>query len=63
VPTLVVTSWLGMRRRMVSIKSEPGAVHWDDDVGLERRELGHCMLNIFLWRGDEMKSADNRMEL
>ena len=63
VPTLVVTNWLGMRRRMASMKSDAGAVHRDDDVGLERLELGHRAFDVVRRRGDEMKSADHRVQL
>lgn len=40
-----------------------GAVHRDDDLGLERSELGHGLLDVLVGCGDEVKSADYRMEL
>ena len=40
-----------------------GAVHGDDDVRFERFELGHRLVDVVLRRGDEMESADDRMQL
>lgn len=40
-----------------------GAVHRDQHVGLEHLQLVDRLIDITLWRGDEMKSAQHGVQL